>query len=232
MKLIWISLWSFILMPNQAIAQITCHAGLPKGSHCVIQVQNLRPTQPEVGLYQVKKKADELKDLSPSEIDSLARKKEVPCIIGPDRQFYLIDHHHQSLAFLLNGTPHAYVNVIENWTQFSSLHEFWSKMCNQNWCYRLLADGSEISPLENRFPRSLDQCGDNPYRSLVWLLIKDHRIEEGSIPYFEFKVGEILRNHSLWIKGSPSQKEDWEPYLKTAKELLKKDSIQREIKNL
>jgi len=163
-----------------------------------------------------------------SEIDDLAKKKEVPCIIGPDRQFYLIDHHHQSLAFLLNGNLKAYVNVIENWSRIQP-EQFWPLMCSKNFCFSSLADGTTIDPRDSRFPHALNQCGDNPYRSLVWLLIKSKLIKEGTVPYFEFKVGEILSRHGLKIEGHPMHQNEWSSYLDESAHLLKKDSVQREI---
>jgi hypothetical protein len=212
-------------------AESLCNAEMTKGSHCVLDLRELRPTQPEVGYYQIFEKAEDFKKLSTFELDNLARKKEIPCIIGPDRKFYLIDHHHQSLAFLLNGFQKGYVQIVENWKDISP-NQFWMKMCGQDWCYRRRSDGSELSPDDVRFPKQLSECKDSPYRSLVWLLMKKDLVEEASLPYFEFKVGEVLYRHGLRISGSPTKKSEWEPYLEASKTLLKQDSVRQEIRNL
>lgn len=216
-----------------------CTPEMAAGTKCIYKIEDLRPTQSEVGQYQIDKKVKQFKKLSPSQIETLLEKKIVPVVIGPDGNLYLIDHHHTSLALFDVGQKDAHIVVKENWLKMEPnkampdrMKAFWERLDEKQFCFLKKADGTWIDPLSRSFPKTLAQCGDNPYRSLVWILSQDGALKEGVIPYYEFYISEVLKKKGLVIPRGELKKKDIKRYLKEAKRILKEEDVQKFVRTV
>ena len=208
-----------------------CSIEMIAGAKCTSKIEDLHPTQPEVGQYQVKKKVEEFENLSEHEIEKVIEKKIVPVVIGPEGKLYLIDHHHNSLALLKTGNKNVHILVKENWSNLE-LKTFWEKMNTEKYCFLKKADGSIADPLSKVFPKSLRECGDNPYRSLVWIMSEEGLLKEVEIPYYEFYLSEVLKKKGLIIPPGEMSKKDIKKYVKEATKILSDDDVKQFVKTV
>jgi hypothetical protein len=87
----------------------------------------------------------------------------------------------------------------------------------RGWLY--LYDGRGLGPLPaSALPRQLAGLQDDPYRSLVWKLKKEGRIEPSPlIPFHEFRWGAWLRSRTL----PPFSSSHLDPALPAARALVR-----------
>jgi hypothetical protein len=167
-----------------------CKPGFPVGTVCEQKLDALLPTQPDVGRYEVKLKQKKYSKLGSTDMEKLKVKKSAPVVIGPDGNYYLIDHHHTALAFQESGQTSMYVTIQEDWSNVGSqkkpletrMKTFWNKMKKAKFGYYRNAEGTLMDPLSKAFPKTLEQMGNNRLRSVVYNLIDKNIIEIGTIP--------------------------------------------------
>jgi len=208
-----------------------CTIKMVVGTKCIYSIEKLHPTQPEVGQYQIEQKVKEFKALSDKKIEAVIEKKIVPVVIGPEGKLYLIDHHHNSLALLETGHPEVHVIVKENWSTLD-LQSFWDKMNSNQYSFLKKADGTLLNPLSPAFPQTLRECGDNPYRSLVWILTEKGILKEGDIPYYEFYISDILKEKGLEIPSGKMKKSEISKYIKKATKILEENDVKGFVKTV
>ena len=205
---------------NASVSPIICRSNLPAGTVCVKKIITLRPTQPEIGKYEIhlkrKKYAKKLKgaDHYQQKLEAMKVESTAPVIIGPDGNYYLLDHHHTALTLHEMGEKEMYVKVESNWTSLGkgqSMEKrmvlFWKQLEERNLCYLKSAEGVMMDPLSAAFPKNLLECGDNKLRSLVYLLIKDGTIVKTGIKYDEFYKAEVLQNLGITVTDDDYEKE-------------------------
>eukprot|EP01126_Amoeba_proteus_P009478 TRINITY_DN13591_c0_g1_i4.p1 TRINITY_DN13591_c0_g1~~TRINITY_DN13591_c0_g1_i4.p1 ORF type:complete len:171 (-),score=33.40 TRINITY_DN13591_c0_g1_i4:510-1022(-) len=128
----------------------------------------------------------ELEKLDDGDLGDRLLENNVPTVVGPEGNLYLIDHHHFGLAlfeaFLDFKRPMIhkvlYACVQADYSNYS-LPVFWRIMENRN--YVLLRDerGNNISVSD--LPTSLKALRDNPYRSLAsWVRHSNGYVKCGS----------------------------------------------------
>ena len=100
------------------------------------------------------------------------------------------------------------------------------------YCYLKSKTGEMVDPLLPSFPKTLKECGNNPYRSLVDLLSDEELIKEGSIPYYEFYVAEILQSKGYTLPNGEIKHHEWKEYIKKAKKIIEKDDVKAALKKL
>jgi hypothetical protein len=186
-----------------------CTPKLTVGAECEALIEQLRPTQPEVGMREVERKTEKVekaRERGDEYLEELKREKIVPVVIGPDGGFYLVDHHHSTLAFQNAGEKKVYIQIIANWSDLSQgkpseirLRSFWNKMIAECKAWTRRENGTEVDPMGPGWPRRLDDCGDSPLRALVSELIDDELLEKKAVNFFEFQVAEILKNHGISV---------------------------------
>jgi hypothetical protein len=202
------TLFSLFAFTAEAKKIPACSPELPKDTVCEIRINELAPTQPDVGKYEVKLKRSQYEKVSGKKaMEKLKLEKTAPVVIGPDGRYYLVDHHHTSLALLESGEKYSYVKVLENWSDIGDgkplnerMIEFWEKMKGNQYCFLKTADGTIIDPLSQLFPKTLKACGNNRYRALTYLLIEKKIITGIERNYFEFYVADELRKLGVVIK--------------------------------
>ena len=171
--------WLLVFQCAQAFAEL-----LP------IEISNLRPTQSNVGMREVQRKADKIRPLSKKERHDYLQKEPIPVVIGPEKVLYPIDHHHLARAVQESGHNKAYAEVILDLSSLSET-DFWNEMKERGYVYLKDAAGKDITPAD--LPLEIHRLGDDPYRSLAGAVRREGGYEKDKTPFAEFKWALVFR---------------------------------------
>jgi hypothetical protein len=173
---------------------------LHKGAQCLIEITQLHPTQAAVGYFEVKQKAAKLSGKKPSKLQEYLAEHMVPIVIGPGGAAYLTDHHHLARALWdakLSKTVNA--KVIENWSDAGP--EFWKRMKEHiddttkepvPLVYLYDENGNPL-PGSETLPKTIADLKDDPFRSLIYILIDAGVLEKDPTPFSEFHEAQYYR---------------------------------------
>ena len=143
---------------------------------CQIDIKDLHPTQPAVGMDAVQCKAEKITakyQYKPSKFDKYLAdaNRFVPMVRGPGGVFYITDHHHLSAGVWNSDIPkdkkvvNAY--LIADWSSLKA-NDFWILMKANNNTWLKDPSGKEIAP--NQLPDSIAKLVDDPLRTLsAWV---------------------------------------------------------------
>lgn len=179
-----------------------------------VSINEVHPTQFNVGLYQVKEKITGIEEkYQKGELEKYLRKKMAPVVVGPGSQLYLVDHHHLTYTLYLSELPEKekrlLVDEIENFSHFSR-SAFWQEMIRRKWAY---PNSLGRGPLDmNKIPRYVWQLLDDPFRTLAWMVQNAGGYEEVDVPFQEFYWADFFRNAGIEIRSE----EDFEKVMSTA----------------
>ena len=171
-------------------------------------LKDLRPTQMTVGMREVGEKRKRIRAAGPH------ARHLVPVILGPGKEPYVLDHHHESLALLKEGHDEVLIVVL------SDLHRldedcFWDFLDAKSWCHPYDAKGKRRD--FDRIPRHLSGLEDDPYRSLAGELRRAGGFAKDTTPFSEFLWAQFLRSR---VKKSAIE-DDFRKALAHAMELAK-----------
>lgn len=157
-----------------------------------VEVSDLRPTQMNVGMIEVQRKAQKLSSMGKKERDAFLKANPVPVVVGPSprKSLYLIDHHHLSRAVLEAGGGHVYVKVVADLSDLSR-EEFWVEMNKRGYVYLKNDLGQDILPSD--LPKRVADLGDDPYRSLAGVVRRSGGYVKDMTPFAEFKWAAFFR---------------------------------------
>ena len=176
----------------------------------------LRPCQFVLGMKEVESRIEKMQQLSKSKLQRYLDDRVIPTVRGPKRELYIIDHHHLARACWELDVKNYSIRIMEDLSKLSEL-EFWSKMIKLDWTY--LHDQFGLGPHNpSALPADIRCLADDPYRSLVWAVIKRGGIEKEHIPFFEFKWAGFFR---LNIAGRLHSKSDFSTAIEAALALAK-----------
>jgi len=104
-------------------------------------ILDLRPTQMTVGMREVKEKRKRWREQKSKkkQADSLG-KHMIPVVRGPDKRYYVVDHHHLARALHDEGVKDILVTVIGDLSMVEQ-DAFWGVMDNKRWVYPYDAKG-------------------------------------------------------------------------------------------
>lgn len=162
-----------------------------------VPIASLQPTQMCVGLAEVRSRQLDFSNESAEQRLRYLASKPVPLVRNSRGDLWMVDRHHR-LRGLVELDPGAlavgYV-VLELATD--DRHAVLAELERRGWLY--LYDGRGLGPLPPcALPTHLTGLQDDPYRSLVWKLKKEGRIEPAPlIPFHEFRWGAWLRSRPL-----------------------------------
>jgi hypothetical protein len=196
-----------------------------KNETLLYDVKKLKPTQFCLGFKEVEFLIDKILKMSSQEYIQYLQTKTVPVVVGPGNEIYLIDRHHHSKSVLDLKRESVLVKVVENFSELS-MNDFFIKMNELK--YLNLFDENQISKNFEELPKSLLDMKHDWFRSLSYAVreSKGYSKQVDSIPFYEFRWGEIYRQY---LKESLI-KDDFELALKIAMELTKSDLAQKMIK--
>jgi hypothetical protein len=156
-----------------------------------IPILSLRPTQMTVGMREVKEKRKRWREHASKKKESeMLGKHMIPVVLGPDKRYYVVDHHHLARALHDEGVKDILVAVIGD-LRMVDRDAFWGVLDNKRWVYPYDAKGQR-----RRFrdlPKSVVDLKDDPFRSLAGELRRAGGFAKDTTPFSEFLWADFLR---------------------------------------
>src|SRR6185312_6476992 len=153
-----------------------------------IPILSLRPTQMTVGMREVKEKRKRFREKK-KQAETLG-KHMIPVVKGPDKRYYVVDHHHLARALHDEGVTDILVTLIGDLSMVER-DAFWGVMDNKRWVYPYDAKGERRHFKD--LPKSIRELKDDPYRSLAGELRRAGGFAKDTTPFSEFLWADFLR---------------------------------------
>ena len=155
-----------------------------------VPILSLKPTQLTVGFREVKEKRRRWREHDKKKQSDLLGQHMIPVVRGPDKRYYVIDHHHLARALHDEGIKEVLVTVVGDLTMVAR-DAFWGVMDNKRWVYPYDAKG-ERRHLRD-LPKSIAELKDDPFRSLAGELRRMGGFAKETTPFSEFLWADYLR---------------------------------------
>jgi len=169
-------------------------------------VLELRPTQFVLGMKEIEDKVEKLSTFKPKELAEYCDDHIIPVVIGPQKQIYMIDHHHFARACWETKTNGFKIEVLKDLSDLEP-RQFWNQMIQREWTY--LHDQFGLGPHPtSALPSDIRCMADDPYRSLAWAVREKNGFKKMKEPFFEFKWAAYFRHNLDIILHSKSDFKD------------------------
>lgn len=158
---------------------------------------SLKPTQFALGMIQVTEKVKELKAAGKKGLRECLDEKPIPVVVSPNRELYLVDHHHFLYACWCLGMEKVKIEVRADLSRLRcNAEEFWETMKRSHWThlYDQFGEGPR-SPLY--LPDDIRGLADDPYRSLAWAVREAGGYDGTKKTYAEFDWANFFRSRRL-----------------------------------
>ena len=155
-----------------------------------IPILSLRPTQMTVGMREVREKRKRWREQKKKKQAELLGTHMIPVVHGPDKRFYVIDHHHLARALHDEGVKDVLVTVVADLTMVDR-DAFWVVLDDRKWVYPYNAKGEREHYRD--IPRSVVDLKDDPFRSLAGELRRIGGFAKDTTPFSEFLWADFLR---------------------------------------
>jgi hypothetical protein len=192
--LFFLFLTSFSSLAAAAEELPSCAQMSDPGKNCSCDLRRLRPLQGAIGEFEVAQKAKQIKD-DPSKAEDRLAKDPIKVVRGPNRDLFIIDHHHSALAWLDAGFPGG-ICSIEHPELSADSARFWDQLADKKLDH--LEDRNGVAIPHEKLPRTLPELRseDDPYRSLAGLVRKNGGFCRDSMhPEFaEFRWADFMRS--------------------------------------
>jgi hypothetical protein len=153
-------------------------------------IAELRPTQITVGMREVRAKQKRWQQQDGKKKAEFLGRHMIPVIRGPKGRFFVVDHHHLSLALHLEGVESVLVVVMADLRTLAD-DEFWVFLDNRNWVHPYDAAGRRCN--FEKIPRRIAGLKDDPFRSLAGELRRIGGFAKDTTPFSEFLWADFLR---------------------------------------
>jgi hypothetical protein len=150
----------------------------------------LRPTQITVGMREVKGKRKSWREHPDRKKPDFLGRHLIPVVWGPKGEYYVIDHHHLSLALHQEGVKEVATTIMADLRRLPR-EAFWIYLDNRGWLHPFDARGRRRS--YDDIPRRLWDLADDPYRSLAGELRLSGGFAKDTTPFSEFLWADFLR---------------------------------------
>ena len=165
-------------------------------------LQGLHPTQLTLGRRKVEQKRAELKAISAKKREAHMAAQLYPVVKGPGREYYVLDHHHEASAALLEGAKEVGVGVVSDLAHLSE-EDFWVYLDHRSWVHCYDQHGKRQS--FDAVPKRFEDMADDPYRSLAASVEERGGFAKPELPFFEFLWANHFRSH---VSASLVQRKD------------------------
>ncbi len=157
-----------------------------------LPLRSLRPTQMTVGMRKVAEKRRVLKGVAAKKRLAHMAAQLYPAVKGPNKVFYIIDHHHEALAALQEGAGDVMVGLVADLSRLS-MEAFWVYLDHRSWvhCYDRNGRRRPFSAV----PRRFEDLTDDPYRSLAASVEEAGGFSKPDEPFLEFLWANHFRAH-------------------------------------
>jgi hypothetical protein len=158
----------------------------------LVPLDHLRPTQGAVGMKAVAAKREKVERRADSgrQIVRYLEKRPIPAVCGPDQAFYIIDHHHLSMALHQSDVTEAFVRVIGDLSRLPR-PQFWRQMAERGCLHPFDHHGQRISP--SALPSAIRHLKRDAYRDLSWSVREAGGFVKSNQPYAEFRWAHFFR---------------------------------------
>lgn len=157
-----------------------------------VLLEDLRPTQMAVGMRAVAAKREKVERRARSRrrLRRYLEARPIPAVLGPDDDFFIIDHHHLSLALLKSDVDEAFVNVIADLSHLPR-KRFLRRMGTLGLLHAYDGHGQPVCP--TKLPESLKDLRSDPYRDLAWSVREAGGFIKSRKPFAEFRWANYFR---------------------------------------
>ncbi len=155
-----------------------------------VPMRSLRPTQITVGMREVKAKRKAWREHPDRKKADFLGKHMIPVVWGPKEDFYVVDHHHLSLALHQEGVKVIATTIMADLRRLPR-EAFWIYLDNRGWLHPFDARGRRRVYAD--IPRRIWDLADDPYRSLAGELRRSGGFAKDTTPFSEFLWADFLR---------------------------------------
>ena len=155
-----------------------------------VPIASLRPTQITVGMREVKAKRKSWREHPDRKKADFLGKHLIPVIWGPKDEFYIIDHHHLTLALHQEGVKNIATTIVADLRRLPR-DAFWVFLDNRGWLHPFDDRGRRRGYAD--VPKRITGLVDDPYRSLAGGLRKSGGFAKDTTPFSEFLWADFLR---------------------------------------
>jgi hypothetical protein len=163
--------------------------------NCTCDLRSLRPLQGAVGMGEVLEKREKIEKKTEKEKKHLAA-DPIKVVRGPGGNFFVTDHHHGALAWLMAGISSAICSFDVD-ALSTDPNEFWVRLQERHKVR--LADKNGVAITPDSLPKTLMELPDDPYRTLAWMVRKSGGFCRQLMDHKEF--AEFL--WADWMRGRP-----------------------------
>jgi hypothetical protein len=117
-------------------------------------------------------------------------KRPIPAVRGPGNDYYIIDHHHLSMALHQSEVTEAFVRVIGDLSRLPRA-EFWRRMAERGCLHPYDHHGARIHP--SALPAAIPHLKRDAYRDLAWSVREGGGFVKSERPYAEFRWAQFFR---------------------------------------
>jgi hypothetical protein len=155
-----------------------------------VPIGELRPTQITVGMREVEAKRKHWRNHPDRKKPDFLGKHLIPVVLGPKERYYVIDHHHLSLALHKEGVREIATAIVADLSKLSR-EAFWIFLDNRGWMHPFDDHGRRRGYED--LPKSIADLRDDPYRSLAGELRRLGGFAKDTTPFSEFLWADFLR---------------------------------------
>ncbi len=156
------------------------------------QLKKLRPTQLSVGYAEVEDKSRQWARLGKKKLKVEIQHHVFPAVLGPGREYFIVDHHHLGIALLKQGIQEVFVAILDDLSWLKA-PMFWRTMEFRSWTHPYDNRGRRCD--YSQMPERLTDLKDDPYRSLAGLVRGAGGFAKGQAPFVEFLWADFFRPH-------------------------------------
>jgi len=162
--------------------------------HEAVPLADLRPTQAAVGMRAVEAKRCKIERLAGNarKFRRYLERRPVPAVLGPREEYYIIDHHHLSLALWQSEVDEVFVRVVGDLSDLPKT-TFLQAMASFGWLHAYDGRGRRICP--TRLPSRIDLMQPDRFRDLAWSVREAGGFRKTPAPFSEFAWANFFRAH-------------------------------------
>jgi hypothetical protein len=155
-----------------------------------VRLKRLRPTQLSVGYGEVAQKAAQWSRLGKKRLAMELEHHVFPGVLGPGREYFIIDHHHLGIALIEKGIDEVLLAVLDDLSWLTPA-VFWRTMEFRTWSHPYDHRGQRQAYSD--MPRRLTDLQDDPYRTLAGLVRAAGGFAKDQAPFCEFLWADFFR---------------------------------------
>jgi hypothetical protein len=157
-----------------------------------VKLEDLRPTQMTVGFKEVEKKRKSWLKLKPAKRRQAMRQELFPAVVGPNKTYYILDHHHAAVALVREKSDRVAVGIAKDLSHLKP-ESFWVYLDHFSWVHPYDDKGAR-RPFAD-IPDKFDDLKDDPFRSLTAEVLDAGGFAKSEEPFLEFLWANYFRDH-------------------------------------